>query len=217
MASLTALTRGRFITLEGGEGAGKTTNLKVIEDYLKVKNIPVLMTHEPGGTPLAEQIRKLLLAPDLELDPAEKFSDDTELLLMFASRAQHLSTLILPALASGQWVICSRFTDSSYAYQGGGRGIDFERIKLLEKFVQGDFQPDLTFYFDLPVEIGLARAKNRGNLDRIEQEDIAFFSRVRNAYLTRIEQDKNRFKLINANQMPEEVAQDICHALGLLI
>lgn len=200
--------RGKFITLEGGEGAGKTTNLNLIQSYLLQQNIPVLLTREPGGTPLAEKIRDLLLE-----NQSEKVSQEAELLLMFASRAQHLSELILPALESGKWVLCSRFTDSSYAYQGGGRGIDLNKIKILENFVQGDFQPDLTFYFDLPVEIGMARAKQRGELDRIEQEELNFFERVRQIYLQRAQEYPKRFRVIDANQSLETVAESILDIL----
>ncbi len=202
------LMRGKFITLEGGEGAGKTTNLNLIQSYLLQQNIPVLLTREPGGTPLAEKIRDLLLE-----NQSEKVSQEAELLLMFASRAQHLSELILPALESGKWVLCSRFTDSSYAYQGGGRGIDLNKIKILENFVQGDFQPDLTFYFDLPVEIGMARAKQRGELDRIEQEELNFFERVRQIYLQRAQEYPKRFRVIDANQSLETVAESILDIL----
>ena len=203
--------RGKFISLEGGEGAGKTTNLRLIETYLKNKNIDLIITREPGGTPLAEKIRNLLLEKNINNisnNNPEKFSEETELLLMFAARAQHLSHLILPALDAGKWVICSRFTDSTYAYQGGGRGVSFEKIRILEKLVQGDLQPDISFYFDLPVEIGLARAKARGELDRIEQEQQDFFERVRAVYLDRAK-NYSRFHIINANQSIEKVAMDL--------
>jgi len=196
---------GKFITLEGGEGAGKTTNLLFIENYLKSKNknIEVIITREPGGKniELAEKIREILLDKN-----NKNMAQDTELLLMFASRAQHLNQLIYPALEAGVWVVCSRFTDSTYAYQGGGRGMDLEKIRVLESLVQANnFQPDLTLYFDLDVSLGLERAKSRGNLDRIELENLDFFERVRKAYLQRAEDYKNRFYLINAEQSKEDV------------
>lgn len=200
--------RGKFITLEGGEGAGKTTHLNLIRAYLESKQIDVVLTREPGGTPLAEKIRDLLLKIQ-----DEKVSQETELLLMFASRAQHLSELILPALNSGRWVLCSRFTDSSYAYQGGGRGINSNKIKVLENFVQGNFQPDLTFYFDLPPELGMARAKNRGELDRIEREELNFFERVRQAYLSRAQEYPDRFRVIDASQSIQKVSEALQYYL----
>ncbi len=207
---------GKFITLEGGEGAGKTTNLIFIENYLKNKNIEVIITREPGGKNLegkdleiAEKIREILLDKN-----HKNMSQDTELLLMFASRAQHLDQLIYPALKAGIWVVCSRFTDSTYAYQGGGRGMDLEKIKVLEDLVQkNNFQPDLTLYFDLDVSIGMKRAGVRGDLDRIELENLDFFERVRAAYLKRAEDYKNRFYLINAEQTPEQVTQCLEQAL----
>ena len=152
---------GLFITLEGPEGAGKSTNREYLAELLMQAGIEVVLTREPGGTPLAERIRELLLAPDSEV-----MAVDTELLLMFAARAQHLAGVIRPALARGAVVLCDRFTDATYAYQGGGRGLAYERIAILEQFVQGDLRPDLTLVFDLPVEVGLARAAARGKLDR---------------------------------------------------
>ena len=191
--------RGKFITLEGNEGSGKTTNLKCVRDFLLRKGIDVVVTREPGGTDVAEQIRSLLLA-----HPLEPIAEDTELLLMFASRAQHLTQLIKPALAKGQWVLCSRFTDSTYAYQGGGRGIDPARIAVLEQWVHGDFQPDLTLLFDLPVELGMHRARQRDLLDRIESEENAFFERVRQAYLDRAK-NHHRYHIVDASQPLEKV------------
>lgn len=205
------MRNGKFITLEGGEGVGKTTSLHFIEDYLKAKGLDLIVTREPGGTPYAEKIRDVLLQPS-----SEKVAEDTELLLMFASRAQHLAELIKPAIAQGKWVLCSRFTDSTYAYQGGGRGISFERIKVLEDWVHGDFQPDLTLYFDLPVEIGMARAKARGELDRIEQEDLVFFERVRQAYLKRAKAS-SRYKIIDASQSIENVQTQIKRVLDSVL
>lgn len=203
--------QAKFITLEGGEGVGKTTSLAFIEEMLLSQEIPVLVTREPGGTELAERIRQLLL--DHHDEP---MAVDTELLLMFASRAQHLNQLIKPAIAEGKWVLCSRFTDSTYAYQGGGRGIDAKRIAVLEQWVHGDFQPDLTLYFDLPVEVGLARAKARGELDRIEVEQADFFERVRQTYLNRAKQEA-RYQVIDASQSIEGVQNQLRQRLDLLI
>lgn len=201
--------KGKFITLEGGEASGKSTNIHFIAEYLKSRQIPYVLTHEPGGTPLAEELRKFLLQ-----NHEEKIAPKTELLLMFASRAQHLAEVIIPALESGKWVICSRFTDSTYAYQGYGRGVPLDDIAALEKVVQGSLQPDLTLLLDLPVEVALERANKRGLLDRIEQEDRAFFERIRNAYLTRAEQFPKRFKVIDASQPLEQVQAQIFQALS---
>lgn len=186
---------GLFITLEGPEGAGKSTNREYLAARLREQGIDVLMTREPGGTPLAERIRELLLAPS-----EEAMAVDTELLLMFAARAQHLAQVIRPALARGAVVLCDRFTDATYAYQGGGRGLPVERIATLESFVQGELRPDLTLVFDLPVQVGLARAAARGRLDRFEQEGQAFFEAVRQAYLQRAGQQPQRYRLLDAAQ-----------------
>ncbi|NCX94273.1 MAG: dTMP kinase [Gammaproteobacteria bacterium] len=199
--------RGRFITLEGVEGVGKTSSLSCIEAVFKKFGIEYIVTREPGGTPLAEAIRDVVLAPE-----AEPVAVDTELLLMFASRAQHLAQLIRPALASGKWVLCSRFTDSTYAYQGGGRHVPTERIAVLEEWVHGDLQPDLTFVLDLPVEVGLARARARGNLDRIEQEKMSFFEEVRQAYLARARR-ADRYCVIDASQSIDAVQRDLTQHL----
>jgi dTMP kinase len=184
---------GLFITLEGPEGAGKSTNREYLADRLRGRGIDVVMTREPGGTPLAERIRELLLAPSDEVMNA-----DAELLLVFAARAQHLAEVIKPALARGAVVLCDRFTDATYAYQGGGRGLSIERIATLEHFVQGALRPDMTLVFDLPVEIGLARATARGRLDRFEQEGRAFFEAVRSTYLNRAAAAPERYRLVNA-------------------
>jgi dTMP kinase len=202
---------GKFITLEGGEGVGKTTNLAYIQSYLESHGIDVLMTREPGGTPYAELIRDLLLHKDIE-----PVSADAELLLMFASRAQHLAQLIKPAIAAGKWVVCSRFTDSTYAYQGGGRGISFERIHALEEWVHGDFQPDLTLLLDVPVDIGMSRARQRALLDRIEREKNEFFERVRQAYLQRAH-SAARYKIIDASHSLSEVQLALQQHLDALI
>ncbi|NRH43381.1 dTMP kinase [Pseudomonas sp. MS15a(2019)] len=195
---------GLFITLEGPEGAGKSTNRDYLAELLGASGREVVLTREPGGTPLAERIREILLAP-----AAEPMAVDTELLLMFAARAQHLAQVIRPALARGALVLCDRFVDATYAYQGGGRGVPVERIATLEAFVLGDLQPDLTLVFDLPVEIGLARAARRGVLDRFEQEQRAFFEAVRQTYLDRAQAVPARYRLIDASRSLAEVQAEL--------
>ena len=195
---------GFFITLEGPEGAGKTTNRDYLAQRLRDRALDVVLTREPGGTPLAERVRELLLAP-----ADEPMASDTELLLVFAARAQHLAQVIRPALARGAVVLCDRFTDATYAYQGGGRGLSFLRIEELERFVQGDLRPDLTLIFDLPVEVGLSRAAARGRLDRFEQEGLAFFEAVRSAYLDRARQVPQRYRVIDAGQSLSAVQEDL--------
>jgi dTMP kinase len=184
---------GKFITVEGLEGVGKTTNLEHIERVLTAHGIDVLRTREPGGTPYAERLRALLLERG-----DEPVSPLTELLLMFAAREQHLAQLVRPALATGRWVLCDRFTDATYAYQGGGRGIDMRHIETLEWMVHGDLQPDLTLYLDIAAATGLARIAGR-ELDRFEQEELAFFDRVRAVYLRRA-RELPRFRVVNAGQ-----------------
>nr|WP_306466498.1 dTMP kinase [Pseudomonas sp. HD6421] len=198
------LVSGLFITLEGPEGAGKSTNRDYLAARLREHGLDLVLTREPGGTPLAEQVRELLLAPR-----DEPMAADTELLLVFAARAQHLAEVIRPALARGAVVLCDRFTDATYAYQGGGRGLSLERIATLEQFVQGDLRPDLTLVFDLPVEVGLARAAARGRLDRFEQEGQAFFEAVRQAYLQRAQGDSQRYCLLDAAQPLQAVQRSI--------
>lgn len=195
---------GFFISLEGPEGAGKSTNRDYLAQRLREHGLDVVLTREPGGTPLAERIRELLLTP-----ANEPMSSDTELLLVFAARAQHLAQVIRPALARGAVVLCDRFTDATYAYQGGGRGLAFQRIEQLEQFVQGEMRPDLTLIFDLPVEVGLARAAARGRLDRFEQEGLEFFEAVRNAYLERARQVPQRYRIIDAGQSLTAVQADL--------
>ncbi len=185
---------GRFITLEGGEGAGKSTNLEYVRRHLEQAGCDVMVTREPGGTALGERIRTLLLDPDSEIHA------DTELLLMFAARAQHLQEKVFPALERGMWVLCDRFTDATYAYQGGGRGLDERRIEVLEQWVQSEFKPDMTLLFDIPVEAGLERAGRRGQLDRFEQERETFFNSVRQTYLDRAGNDPVRFRVIDASR-----------------
>lgn len=186
---------GLFVTLEGPEGAGKSTNREFLAERLQALGIEVVLTREPGGTPLAERIRELLLTPS-----DEAMAVDAELLLMFAARAQHLARVIRPALARGAVVLCDRFTDATYAYQGGGRGVPVERIAILEDFVQQELRPDLTLVFDLPVEVGLARAAARGKLDRFEQERQSFFEAVRQTYLARAAQAPQRYRVLDAAQ-----------------
>jgi len=190
---VTANPAGKFITIEGGEGAGKSTNIEFIKDFLQQKDLDIVLTREPGGTPIAERIRTILLDKS-----ATSIDSDTELLLMFAARSQHLSEVILPALNRGAWVVCDRFTDSTYAYQGGGRGIDMQRIEKLEDWVQGELRPDLTIIFDLPIEVGLERAGKRSQPDRFELEDIQFFERVRDGFLSQAKKNPERYAVINA-------------------
>jgi len=203
---------GKFITIEGGEGAGKSTNISFIKDYLEQHAIEVVLTREPGGTPLSERLREILLDKN-----EANMCSDTELLLMFAARAQHLNEVIMPSIKKGKWVICDRFTDATYAYQGGGRGIAFERIAALENWVQGDVRPDMTIIFDLPVDVGLSRASNRSEPDRFEQENIDFFTRVRNAYLDRARQFPERYAIVNAEPQLDIVQQDLLSVLKTLV
>ena len=203
---------GLFITLEGPEGAGKSTNREYLAERLREQGVDVLLTREPGGTPLAERIRELLLDPS-----GEPMAADTELLLVFAARAQHLQQVIRPALAKGCVVLCDRFTDATYAYQGGGRGLSIERIAQLEQFVQGELRPDLTLIFDLPVEVGRARAAARGRLDRFEQEGRGFFEAVRQAYLQRAAQAPQRYRVLDAGQTLAQVQADIDALLPSLL
>lgn len=204
------MTRGVFITVEGVEGVGKSTQLAHIREYLERAGKRVVMTREPGGTPFAEAVRELLLAPR-----DETVASDAELLLMFAARAAHLAERIRPALARGEWVVCDRFTDATYAYQGGGRGVSPERIRVLEEFVQRELRPDVTLLLDAPVHVGLARARERnGAADRFEQEDVAFFERVRKVYLDRVAAEPERFAVIDATQALERVRADVEDALA---
>ena len=199
---------GKFITIEGGEGVGKSTNIEYLRSLLRLQQIDFVETREPGGTPLAEQIRTLLLA-----EREEPVSSDCELLLMFAARAKHLSQVIVPALSAGRWVLCDRFTDATFAYQGGGRNLDRARILQLEQLVQGDLRPDLTLLLDVPVDVGMARARQRGDLDRFEQEQLAFFERVRSAYLERANAEPGRFRIIDAAKPLVDVQQQISQVM----
>lgn len=200
---------GCFITLEGIEGAGKSTAMAYVQELLTHAGVSYLATREPGGTEVAEKVRQVLL-----MHHQETISPDTELLLMFASRAQHLSTLIIPALERGQWVLCDRFTDSTYAYQGGGRGIDWQRIEQLEHWVQGKLRPDCVLLLDVPVAVGLARIKKRSTEDRIEKEEAQFFERVRQAYLQRAQNDPQRYKIIDASQPLTQVRAQVALVLN---
>ena len=195
------MARGRFLVLEGIEGAGKSTAMGVLEGALRNAGHPPLLTREPGGTPLGESIRELLL--DHRHDG---MSDDAEALLVFAARAEHLERRVRPALEAGSWVLCDRFTDATYAYQGAGRGLGAERIASLENWVQGTLRPDLVLILDLPVAQGLARAAGRGTSpDRFESEKAAFFQRVRDCYLARAAARPERYRVIDASQPMEAV------------
>ena len=205
---------GFFLTIEGGEGAGKTTAIGFVKEWLQQQSLEFVETREPGGTLLAEELRALLLAPH-----EETISDTTELLMMFAARSQNLTENIEPALTAGKVVVCDRFTDATYAYQGGGRGIDLQKIATLEQLVQGDRRPDMTLLLDVDPEIGMARARGRaealgGELDRIEQEAMAFFHRVRNTYLARAKQYSQQYAVIDASQSIASVKQQIASALA---
>lgn len=193
-----------FITVEGGEGGGKSTNLDFIANYLTEKGYEVVKTREPGGTQLGEKLRDVLLDTNMTA-----MDSSTELLLMFAARAQHISEVIQPALTAGKWVLCDRFTDATYAYQGGGRKIPMQRIAVLEDWVQAELRPDLTILLDIPVEDGMKRAMARGQQDRFEQEKLSFFERVRQCYLTMAQQQPNRYRVINAAQTLEQVQINI--------
>ncbi|MFK5984103.1 MAG: dTMP kinase [Pseudomonadota bacterium] len=203
------LNMGKFITLEGSEGAGKTTQLENIKDYLNQQGIEVVCTREPGGTPIAEKIREVLLDKE-----NSSLCSDAELLLMFAARSQHLNELIIPALNAGKWVICDRFTDASFAYQGAARGLSFERIKQLKLWVQGELDPDITLLFDLPVDVGMARANKRGPSDRFEQEALDFFEKVRQGYLYLAKVEPDRFVIIDAELTEQQVSIQVENSIA---
>jgi dTMP kinase len=204
------VTRGKFITFEGTEGVGKTTNMDFVAESLKARGIQLVRTREPGGTPMAERVRAILLDPQSEpIDP------EAELLLVFAARAQHLAHVIKPALESGTWVLCDRFTDATYAYQGGGRGLSVARIAALEQQVQGTLQPDLTIYLDLPIATGLARIDEKQR-DRFEREQHAFFERARQIYLDRAKRFP-RFSTVDAGRPLADVQQSIAAVLARFI
>jgi len=199
---------GKFITLDGVDGAGKSTHLGFVADWLRQQGREVIVTREPGGTPLGETLRELLLHRDMDAD--------TELLLMFAARQEHLARLILPALARGAWVLSDRFTDASYAYQCGGRGIAVERIAALEAWVQRGFAPDLTLLFDVPPEVAEARRSAARAADRFEREADSFFNRVRQAYLDRAQADPKRIRVLDARHSIAELQTEISQLLQAL-
>ncbi len=203
--------RGKLITVEGGEGVGKSTNLAFIQQQLESAGVDLVVTREPGGTEVAEKIRELLLTPS-----DEPICELSELLLVFAARAQHLEQLIKPALERGAWVLCDRFIDATYAYQGGGRAMDLNVIAALEQLVLSDIKADMTLLLDLPVEVGMARARARAELDRFEQEQMSFFEAVRSAYLARAQADPNRVVIIDAAPALEQVQEQIAVALQTL-
>ncbi len=200
---------GKFITVEGVEGVGKTTNMAFIQSWLEQQGVDHITTREPGGTPLAEDIRELLLSPR-----DEAVNENTELLLMFAARAQHLAEVIMPALDRGQWVLCDRFTDATYAYQGGGRGVAMEKIALLENLVQEHLRPDLTLILDAPVAQGLERASKRSQPDRFEQEKLDFFEQVRDCYLSRAKRMPMQYRVVDASQTLAQVRLDLGEQLN---
>ena len=203
------MKRGKFITVEGQDGAGKSTNITSVLDCLESAGIDVVVTREPGGTPFGEKLRNVVLGSQ-DTD----FGDMAELLLIFAARAQHIVEVIEPALADGKWVLCDRFTDATFAYQGGGRGISLDKIRTLEQLVQDDLQPDLTILLDLPVEIGVKRAGQRSAPDRFERQQDEFKARVRSAYLNRAEVFNERFRLIDASKSLEEVQGQVVKVMS---
>lgn len=202
------MTRGKFITVEGQDGAGKSTNIETVVDCLEAAEIDTVVTREPGGTPLGETLRSVVLG-SADTD----FGDMAELLLIFAARAQHIVEVIEPALNEGKWVLCDRFTDATFAYQGGGRGISTAKIGALEELVQEDLQPDLTLLLDLPVEIGIARAGQRSAPDRFERQQDQFKARVKAMYLDRAEAYRDRFKLIDAGQSLQHVQKQVTNTV----
>jgi len=210
-AVATATTRGKFISLEGGEGAGKSTLLAGLRQAIEQRGIRLVQTREPGGTQLGEAARAIVL------DPAQRgLTAEAELLLMFASRAQLVREVIAPALDAGQWVLCDRFADASYAYQGGGRGQPGERIAELERWACDGLKPDLTLLLDLPIATGRARAAGRGEADRIEVEADAFFERVRSTYRERAAAEPKRFRVLDASQSPADVLKAATQAIAEL-
>ena len=205
-------SRGLFITMEGGEGVGKSTNMSLLENFLRDNGVDVLVTREPGGTGLGEEVRGLLLQ-----HREGKVSEMAELLLLFAARAQHIDEVIEPALARGTWVLCDRFTDATYAYQSGGRGMPQDDIRALEDLVQKTLRPDYTLLLDVDVAVGMSRARNRGELDRIEREAMDFFERVRSSYLEIAERSSGRVHVVDASQSLEDVQAQLLKLGGELL
>ena len=197
------MTLGKFITFEGIDGAGKSTHLAWAADLLRGRGVSVVVTREPGGTILGEKLRQVLLTGDQRIHP------ETETLMMFAARRQHLEEVIRPALQRGDWVLCDRFTDASFAYQGGGRGVAKQKLQDLERWVHPDLQPDLTLLFDVSAEIGQSRVARIKSPDRFEREDIEFFSRVRNAYLDRLQQWPKRIVGIDGSKPVADIQREI--------
>ncbi|MDX8400970.1 MAG: dTMP kinase [Gallionellaceae bacterium] len=195
------MNKAKFITFEGVDGAGKSTHLDWFANTLKERGIELLVTREPGGTPLGERLREILLSQPMHAE--------TEALLMFAARREHVEQVIRPALERGVWVISDRFSDASFAYQGGGRGVAVSKLEQLEQWVHGDLQPDLTILFDIPIEVARQRLANNVSLDRFEQEQGEFFERVRQAYLQRSQKTPQRYALIRAAKTPGEVKVDL--------
>ena len=195
--------RGKLITLEGLDGAGKSTHLPWLAQMLEARGITVRVTREPGGTPLGEMLRNALL------DPAQRLNAETEALLMFAARREHLDKVILSALDDGIWVVCDRFTDASFAYQGGGSGVEWEKLEALERWVQGSLQPDLTFYFDVSPEVARARASSARAADRFEQERETFHVQVRAAYLRRAREHQGRIRVLDAGAAIGEIQVEL--------
>lgn len=202
--------RGKFITLEGIDGAGKSTHLDWLADFFRKRGIKLRVTREPGGTELGEKLRSLLL------DKNQAMHLETEAMLMFAARSEHIDKVIAPALAQGEWIICDRFTDATFAYQGSGRGADWARLKVLEQWVQGDLQPDLTLLFDVAPEVGRQRAGSIKAPDRFEQEKDDFFQRVRDGYLRRAREDASRVRVIDATVSIEEIRRKLVEIVELL-
>lgn len=202
------MTKARFITFEGVDGAGKSTQLNWFVDALRQRGIDLLVTREPGGTPLGEKLREILLH--------EPMHPETEAMLMFAARREHVERVIHPALHRGTWVISDRFSDASFAYQGGGRGVSLDKLEQLERWVHGDLQPDLTLLFDIPIEVARQRLSSNASLDKFEQEQGEFFERVRQAYLARAAKAPKRFAVIRAEKTLLEVQQELASIIAAL-
>jgi len=204
--------QGYLLTLEGIEGAGKSTAVQIISNFLQQYNIDFIITREPGGTEIAERIREIILN-----NYQERMHPDTEILLYFASRAQHINNVILPSLENGKMIICDRFTDATYAYQGGGRGLSNEKISILEKLVQNTLKPNFTLLFDVTVNSGFNRILNNRKFDRIENEKYAFFRRIRNKYLQLANNEPDRFHIINSNNSLTQVTHDIISIMKFIV